>query len=63
MANLSDTISKLLKNPVSNPVTTTGKIIYSRPKTTLNIVYDTCFDYFTVQDTARKGELSYVDIN
>lgn len=62
-ASLSDAISRMLKNPTASPVTPSGKIIYSSPETTLTIVYDTRFDYFRIQDTAKRGELSYMDIN
>ena len=62
-ASLSDTISRLLKNPTASPVNKSGKIIYSSPETTLTVVYDTQFDYFRIQDTAKRGELSYMDIN
>ena len=54
---------KLLNNPQASQKAGSDKIIYSSSGTTLTIVYDSKFDYFRIQDTSKKGIMSYMDID
>ena len=54
---------KLLNNPQASQKAGSDKIIYSSSATTLTIVYDSKFDYFRIQDTSKKGIMSYMDID
>lgn len=54
---------KLLNNPQKSQKAGSDKIIYSSSETTLTIVYDSKYDYFRIQDTSKKGIMSYMDIN
>lgn len=61
-ASLSEKLN-LLGNPQPTVKSGSSKVIYSSDHTSLTIVYDTQFDYFRIQDTSKKGIMSYCDIN
>ena len=63
IANLDETIKKLVPNAAASDITESGKIIYSSDESFYTIVYDVNGKYFRIEDKRLTGQRRYVDLD